>query len=531
MKHKTLEYMQGSRQQRGYTKRQLNAWLHYSARFFPATPDRGYQSRDAYRLCLWIVLGAQGVPVGCAWRTCPRDDWSTGVPTDLACGLCLPAGGDWSRGVLAECDWSTGVVPTKHQNNPSVYGCMCMCICVYGCMGVCVYVWTRHLCRRTTKTPTQSRQPVVQFYKTLYIPPKWNRGKPPFARWDCAPKRPLRSTSCKRTPTRAIWFRTSRTLHTFGATLGEHTWPRFPVSHHSSTTSMSTVAWRRRIQSGLEGVFPAQQGRTERRLARCPRSLSLPGRSGPQRSTSGSTCPLPTLSQPIRAHGSRSQSRASKRRTRVGSPKPGQPSTGARGRQPDLLPSWTCRSCLSKLCRPACPSSSDNLWQTAWHCTKSTTHRTSRAPWIGRCWSDTWRRRTASATKASPPKRTCRAVFWTTPAPLATTFALVYGVQANERYRPSSTTRWCRKSRRATCGASLEAICRVSWPAPTSIFGELWPTRTFWRVAVQGWRFPSTAALWKSWMQEKQAPCSRTLCAWRPRKERGQIQAYSWCSP
>ena len=27
VKHKTLVYMQGSRQQRGYTKRQLNAWL------------------------------------------------------------------------------------------------------------------------------------------------------------------------------------------------------------------------------------------------------------------------------------------------------------------------------------------------------------------------------------------------------------------------------------------------------------------------------------------------------------------------
>ena len=151
---------------------------------------------------------------------------------------------------------------------------------------------------------------------------------------------------------------------------------------------------------------------------------------------------------------------------------------------------------------------------------KSTTHRTSRAPWIGRSWSDTWRRRTTSATRASPPKRTRRAVFWTTLTPLATTFALLYGVQANERYRTSSTTRWWRKSRRATCGASLEAICRALWPAPTSIFGELWPTRMFWRVAAQGWRFPYTAALWKSWTQGKQAPCSRTLCAWRHRKGR-----------
>ena len=107
----------------------------------------------------------------------------------------------------------------------------------------------------------------------------------------------------------------------------------------------------------------------------------------------------------------------------------------------------------------------------------------------------------------------------------------MYGVQPNERYRPSSTTRWWRKSRRATCGASLEAICRALWPAPTSIFGELWPTRMFWRVAAQGWRFPYTAALWKSWTQEKQAPCSRMLCAWLHRKERAQIQAYSWCSP
>ena len=45
-----------------------------------------------------------------------------------------------------------------------------MCICV--CMCMCVYVWAHHLCREPTKTPTQSRQPFVQFYKTLYIPPK-----------------------------------------------------------------------------------------------------------------------------------------------------------------------------------------------------------------------------------------------------------------------------------------------------------------------------------------------------------------------
>ena len=238
---------------------------HYSAIFYAATPDFGNQSSGACGLCL-EHRGFLPVVHG---ELAPRGDWSTGVPIDLACGLCLLvalgelAGCDWSRGVLADCDWSPGVLaacdwspgvlgdcdwspraladsePTKHQS---------MCVCVYVCLCVCVC-----MCGPIIFVENQQKHQhkvgnlLYNFIKPYIYRPKWNQGKPPFARWAYAPKRPLRSTSCKRIPSRAIWFRRSRTPHTFGATLGAHTWPRFPVSHHSSTTSMSTAAWRRRI--------------------------------------------------------------------------------------------------------------------------------------------------------------------------------------------------------------------------------------------------------------------------------------------
>ena len=63
---------------------------HYSAIFFPATPDWGYQNCRTCVLCL-----EHRVPAGCAWRTCPRGDCSTRVPIDLACGLLFAVCGFW----------------------------------------------------------------------------------------------------------------------------------------------------------------------------------------------------------------------------------------------------------------------------------------------------------------------------------------------------------------------------------------------------------------------------------------------------
>ena len=78
-----------------------------------------------------------------------------------------------------------------------------------------------------------------------------------------------------------------------------------------------------------------------------------------------------------------------------------------------------------------------------------------------------------------------------------------------------------RGRRPAMCVGPLAATCRAPWPVPTSIFARLWPTRTFWRGAAQGWRFPSTAAWWKRWTQQRRRPCSSTLWTWRRRRGEG----------
>ena len=67
---------------RYYQLEECHQGYHYSAIFFPATPDWGYQNCRTCVLCL-----EHRVPAGCAWRTCPRGDCSTRVPIDLACGL------------------------------------------------------------------------------------------------------------------------------------------------------------------------------------------------------------------------------------------------------------------------------------------------------------------------------------------------------------------------------------------------------------------------------------------------------------
>ena len=167
--------------------------VHYSAIFYAATPDFGNQSSGACGLCLehrgflpvvhgelapeaigaqeclsisladcacWLRL--ENLPDAIGAEECLRIAIGALECLRLAIGSleCLRiARLRIAIGALEWCPFQAHqTAHTKHQSVcVYVYVCMCICVCV------CVYVWAHHLCREPTKTPTQSRQPFVQF--------------------------------------------------------------------------------------------------------------------------------------------------------------------------------------------------------------------------------------------------------------------------------------------------------------------------------------------------------------------------------
>ena len=117
---------------------------HYSAIFFPATPDWGYQNCRTCVLCL-----EHRVPAGCAWRTCPRGDCSTRVPIDLACGLLFAVCGLWLCCLfLAACGLRLAI-GAKQQS-----------------------VWAYHLCRKPAKYQHKVGNILCNFKTPIYTRPK-----------------------------------------------------------------------------------------------------------------------------------------------------------------------------------------------------------------------------------------------------------------------------------------------------------------------------------------------------------------------